>query len=133
MRRILVDTTFLVDRMRDPARVDELIFDTDDVAMAAVTVAELLVGVALGPRSERVGRRSLVEDAVSAIPVVNYDVTVASHHAALIAETRRSGRPRGGHDLIIAATARASRRTVLSSDGAAFGGLPGVASQIYPR
>ncbi|MEX2278502.1 MAG: PIN domain-containing protein [Acidimicrobiia bacterium] len=133
MRRILLDTTFLVDSMRDPARVDDLILDTDDVAMAAVTVAELLVGVVLGPDSEREARRAAIEEAMSAIPVVNYDLVAASHHAELMAATRRFGRPRGGHDLIIAATARASGRTVLSSDGAAFGGLPGVASVIYSR
>jgi tRNA(fMet)-specific endonuclease VapC len=132
VRRILLDTTFLVDSMRDPMRVDELIFDTDDVAMAAVSVAELLVGVAVSQRG-REARRRLVEEAMSAVPLLNYDLSVAAHHAVLMAATRRSGRPRGAHDLIIAATARASGRTVLSSDAAAFGDLPGVAAEVYQR
>jgi len=33
----------------------------------------------------------------------------------------------GAHDLIIAATARAGGRTVVTADAAAFAGLPGVA------
>jgi prevent-host-death family protein len=44
---------------------------------------------------------------------------------ALVA-VRRSGRPRGAHDLVIAATARASKRTVVTSDLTAFTDLPGV-------
>jgi tRNA(fMet)-specific endonuclease VapC len=40
----------------------------------------------------------------------------------------RSGRKRGAHDLIIAATAVATNRTVLTGDRKAqFGELPGVA------
>jgi tRNA(fMet)-specific endonuclease VapC len=41
---LLLDTTFLIDAERDAAVLDELIGDEDDVAVAAVTVAELLVG-----------------------------------------------------------------------------------------
>jgi predicted nucleic acid-binding protein len=43
---LLLDTTFLVDAERAGAELDALIADDDDVAIAAVTVAELLVGVA---------------------------------------------------------------------------------------
>src|SRR5262245_2318924 len=39
---------------------------------------------------------------------------VAAHHARLIAHVRRSGTPRGAHDLIIAAHAAETGRTVLS-------------------
>jgi tRNA(fMet)-specific endonuclease VapC len=41
---------------------------------------------------------------------------------------RRAGRPRGAHDLIIAATAAAAGRTVVTADRRAFDGLPGVAA-----
>ena len=53
----------------------------------------------------------------------------AAHHARLIAHARRSGRPRGAHDLIIAAHAVETDRIVVSRDAAArFGDLPGVAA-----
>ena len=60
------------------------------------------------------------------LPAQFDDLVVAEAHAELLAEVRSQGRPRGAHDLIIAATARASGRTVLSADGTAFSDLPGV-------
>ncbi len=39
---------------------------------------------------------------------------------------RKQGRPRSAHDLLIAATARATHRTVVSGDSSAFADLPGV-------
>jgi len=42
------------------------------------------------------------------VPVVDYTLEVAVQHAALLAHVRRVGRPVGAHDLIIAATARAT-------------------------
>ena len=55
-----------------------------------------------------------------------YNVEVARTHAALLAHVRRSGEPRGAHDLLIAATAAARRRAVLTADPLGFAGLPGV-------
>jgi len=51
---------------------------------------------------------------------------VARAHATLLAYARRSGRPRGAHDLIIAATALSRARTVVTADPEGFDGLPGV-------
>ena len=48
-------------------------------------------------------------------------------HAQLLAHVRRTGRPRGAHDLLIAATAAATGRTIVSDDTTAFEDLPGVA------
>jgi tRNA(fMet)-specific endonuclease VapC len=50
----------------------------------------------------------------------------AAAPATLLAAVRRSGRPRGAHDLIIAATAAASGRIILTADATGFNGLPGV-------
>jgi tRNA(fMet)-specific endonuclease VapC len=44
----------------------------------------------------------------------------------LLTAVRRAGRPRGAHDLIIAATALATARTVVSADLTGFDDLPGV-------
>ncbi len=55
----------------------------------------------------------------------------ASHHARLLAHTRRGGVPRQAHDLIIAAHAAQTGRTVVSRDATArFGNLPGVDAQV---
>ena len=126
MTRLLLDTTFLIDTERSGADLDEAIADEDDVAVAAVTIAELRVGALLADRRRKPTRTAYVDDIIATVPVLDYDLDVAEAHAELLAEVRSQGKPRGAHDLIIAATARASDRTVVSADAAAFRNLPGV-------
>jgi tRNA(fMet)-specific endonuclease VapC len=124
--RLLFDTTFLVDADRSRGDPDEVIDDGDDVAIAAVTIAELRVGALLGTRRQKAARSAYVDDVIATIPVLGYDVEVAEAHAELLLEVRSQEKPRGAHDLIIAATAKAFGRTVVSADVTAFRDLPGV-------
>jgi tRNA(fMet)-specific endonuclease VapC len=124
--RLLLDTTFLVDADRAGAHLDEVIDDGDDLAVAAVTIAELRVGALLADRKRKASRTAYVDDVIATIPVLDYDLRVAEAHAELLAEVRAQGKPRGAHDLIIAATAKAFGRTVVSADRGAFVDLPGV-------
>ena len=95
--------------------------------MAAVTAAELLVGVELADRRRRKARKRYVVALIRTIPIEPYDLDVARAHARLLAHTRRSGRPPGAHDLIIAATALARGRAVVTADASGFAELPGIA------
>jgi tRNA(fMet)-specific endonuclease VapC len=122
----LLDTTFLIDAERDANGMDDVVADDDDTAIAAVTVAELLVGAWLATRNRRAARQAFIDAIVSAVPVIAYDVRVARTHARLLVAARQSGRPRGAHDLLVAATAVASGRTVVTADPTGFEGLPGV-------
>lgn len=126
MSLLLLDTTFLVDADRGGRDLDETIDDEDDISIAAITVAELIVGVRLASPEQRQTRAAFVDEVVESIPVINYDSTVAREHAELLVAVRKQGRPRGAHDLLIAATARAADRTVVSADKEAFSALPGV-------
>jgi tRNA(fMet)-specific endonuclease VapC len=126
MSRVLLDTTFLVDAERAEPDLDEAIRDEDDVAIAAITVAELLVGVELATAKRRADRAGYVDDVIASIPIIPYDIRVAVEHAHLLASVRRAGRPRGAHDLLIAATARATDRIVVTADESAFVDLPDV-------
>lgn len=126
MSLLLLDTTFLIDAERGGLELDAAIDDEDDVAIAAVSIAEMLVGVELASARYRPRREAFVEDVVSSIPIVPYDLSIASHHAKLLAAVKKAGRPRGAHDLIIAATARSTSRKVVTADPAAFSDLPGV-------
>jgi tRNA(fMet)-specific endonuclease VapC len=123
---LLLDTTFLIDAERGAADLDGLIGDDDDVAIAAITLAELTVGVELAAARHRSQRRSYVDEIAVSLPILPYDQSVAVQHASLLVAVRKAGRPRGAHDLIIAATAAAAGRTVVSADRRAFDGLPGV-------
>ena len=126
MARLILDTTVFIDAERRGRRLDRLIADEDDVAIAAVTAAELLVGVELADDARRPVRAAFVRSVLDTVPIEDYDVQVARVHASLLAHVRRSGRPRGAHDLIIAATAAARDRLVVSTDATAFADLPGV-------
>lgn len=126
MTRLLFDTTFLIDAERTGDDLDEVIHDDDDIAIAAVTIAELRVGALLADRRRKASRGAYVEDIVATIPVIDYDSDVAEAHAELLVEVRAQGSPRGAHDLIIAATAKASDRTIVTADRTAFRDLSGV-------
>jgi tRNA(fMet)-specific endonuclease VapC len=131
LSRLLLDTTFLVGADRSKASLDELIADDDEVAIAAITIAELLVGVLLAGEAHRADRQQFVDEVEESIPTVEYDVTVAAAHAELLVAVRRQGRPRGAHDLIIAATANATQREVVTADTSAYEDLPGVSVRSH--
>jgi tRNA(fMet)-specific endonuclease VapC len=116
----------LVDAERGGDSLGDAIDDGDDVAIAAITVAELRVGVQLAKWRQRDQRERFVAAILDAVSIEPYDLDVAEAHAVLLAHVRRTGTPRGAHDLIIAATARARERQVVSSDQAGFVELPGV-------
>ena len=64
---------------------------------------------------------------MSAVEVLDYTQATAAHHGRLLAHVRRSGTPRGAHDLIIAAHAAQTGRTIMSRDAKTrFDDLPGV-------
>lgn len=123
----------LIDAEREGvAALEALVGDADDVAIAAITVAELRVGVELADAGRQAGRAAFFEALLGAVSVEDYDVDVARAHGALLAHTRRAGRPRGAHDLIVAATARARRREVVSADAEGFAELPEVVLRRTP-
>ena len=131
MNRILLDTTYLIDAERSGGGLDETIDDEDDVAIAAVSVAELRVGALLASGKRRESRLAFVDDVIQSIPIVNYDLEVADSHAELLVAVRSQGKPRGAHDLIIAATALATDRLIVTADQGAFVDLPGITMQLH--
>lgn len=133
MARLILDTGVLVAGVRGRIDMEELA-DTDDLALPAVAVAEYLSGTLLDDDPDRAAaQRVFLDEVLQVLPVHDYDHDVATHHAALLAYVRRTGSARGGHDLIIAATARATRRTVLTTDrNARFGDLPEVSAYVIP-
>ncbi|HEX6237598.1 MAG TPA: PIN domain-containing protein [Acidimicrobiales bacterium] len=133
MNRLLLDTTFLIDAERSGEELNGAFADDDDVAIAAATLAEIRVGALLARGRRSAARAAFVDDVAATVPIVGYDTDVAEAHAVLLAAVRRQGRPRGAHDLIIAATARATRRTVITADSDAFAELPGVAARSHQR
>lgn len=126
MARLILDTNALIQLDRDGAGVAQ-ISDSDDLAIAAITLAELRHGVLAADAIRRQAREQFVEDVEESIEVLQYTRSTAAEHAALLDHVRRAGKPRGAHDLIIAAHARQTGRRVVSLDvKARFSDLPGV-------
>ncbi|MDP9799917.1 putative nucleic acid-binding protein [Catenuloplanes nepalensis] len=125
-RRLILDTNVLIAYER--GKIARAAFDDDELAVAAVTIAEYRVGIELADTAARAADRARALAAiVSSVDVLEYTEATAAHHARLIAHVRRSGTPRGAHDLIIAAHASETGRTVITSDAQArFGDLPSV-------
>jgi tRNA(fMet)-specific endonuclease VapC len=130
LERLIVDTGVLVALERGRTPSADAIPDDADVAIAAITASELLVGVELADECHAARRRAMVDAVLGVFDVLPFDLTTARHHAALLAYARQDGRPRGAHDLLIAATARATSRLVLTTDRRAFLDLPAVTHRV---
>lgn len=126
-RRLIVDTGVLVAAERSRRSLSLDVSSDDDIVMSSITVAELQAGVELASDERRQAREQFVVNVVASLPVEPYGSRAALAHARLLAHVHRSGRHRGAHDLIIAATALATGRIILTTDRRArFDDLPGV-------
>ena len=125
-RRLILDTNVLIAYER--GTIDRAALDEDELAIASVSVAEYRIGIELADTPGRAAERARALAAItSVIDVLDYTPATAAHHGRLLAHVRRSGTPRGAHDLIIAAHAAESERTVVTRDAKArFNDLPGV-------
>lgn len=131
MARLILDTGAVIAGVRGSLDLAALA-DADDVALPAVAVAEYLAGTLLDPDPARAAaQRAFLDEVLQVLPVHDYDRAVAEHHAALLAHVQRSGGRRGAHDLIIAATALATDRILVTTDTRArFAELPGVTVRV---
>ena len=125
-RRLILDTNVLIAYERQT--INRAALDDDELAIASVSVAEYRVGIELADTPELAAERARALAAItSVIDVLDYTAITAAQHGQLLAHVRKSGTPRGAHDLIIAAHAAETGRTVVSRDAKArVSDLPGV-------
>lgn len=125
----LIDASVLIAAERGGLDLDALLQVEGDVelAISAVTAAELLHGVHRSPRGGRRARReAFVERLLEHLPVVAFDLVAARLHARVWAELAAAGRSVGERDLLIAATAMARGFTVATRDERSFPKIPGL-------
>jgi len=132
--RLILDTGVVIAGVRSNLDVSALA-DTDDVAIPAVAVAEYLAGTLLDTDPGRAAaQRAFLDEVLQVLPIHEYNRVVADHHAALLAHVQRTGSKRGAHHLIIAATARATDRIVLTTDERArLEELPEVSTRLVTQ
>ena len=127
-RRLILDTNVVIAYER--GTIDRSALDDDELAIAAVSVAEYRVGIEMADTAERAADRARALAVItSAVEVLDYTQATATHHGRLLAHVRRTGAPRAAHDLIIAAHGAETGRIILSRDAKArFSELPGVSA-----
>ncbi len=79
---------------------------TEEIEIAAITVAELWHGVERAGDEHRPRRQAYLETVFALLPVVSYTDEIAREHAQIWAELEKAGLMTGYYDLIVAATAR---------------------------
>lgn len=129
-RRVILDTGVLIALERGSLDVD-IVLGADDAVIAAITAMELLSGVERADDKHRQARAIHVEALLASLPIENYDLAVARMHAQLAVEAMKSGKTRSSYDMMIAATAAATNRILLTTDASAeFDQLTGVRTQV---
>jgi tRNA(fMet)-specific endonuclease VapC len=125
----LIDSSVLIDIERgsfDLERVPEDVGDTD-IAMSAVTAAELLHGVHRASKGRiRSRREAFVERLLEAWPVLPFDLIAARIHSKLWGELAAKGISIGAYDLMIGATAIANGLQLVTRDKRSFPKIPGL-------
>ena len=129
-RRVILDTGVLISIERGKLGIDAVL-GADDAAIATITAMELLVGVERADDARRAARAAHVEALLSSLPIEPYDLGVARIHARLAVEAMSKGKPRSAYDMMIAATAAATNRVLLTTDASAgFGDLSEVRAEV---
>jgi tRNA(fMet)-specific endonuclease VapC len=129
-RRIILDTGTIIAIERGSIDVDAVL-GADDAAIASVTAMELLVGVERANEARKQARSVRVEAVLASLPIEDYTIGVARIHARLAVQAMSTGKQRSAYDLMIAATAAATNRILLTTDAKAeFNQLAGVRSEL---
>ncbi len=123
----LIDTSVIIALERWGRTLPDLaaLLPDEPIALASVTVSELLVGVHRANTPERrLQRERFVEAVLLRVPVLPFDVVDARVHARLWADLAEAGRLIGPHDLLIAATAVAHGYAIVSENVREFSRIP---------
>lgn len=126
MTKVLLDTNVFVALERGKLDLESATEPGDvDVALSVVTVAELGYGVERADDAHREQRRRFLQRAIKTFEIVDYTVPVALVHARLAAATNARGLMRARPDLMIAAAAVHTGRTLITADQG-FEPVPGL-------
>ena len=96
----------------------------DDFGISAITVAELWFGAAKSSRPQQT--RSSVDAFLKPFEVLPFAGEAAEEYAEIRLQLERVGRPIGERDLLIAATAKSRRLTVVTHNVREFARVSGL-------
>ena len=118
------NTCIFLMKLREPVTGRVKLLGPDDLAISAITCAELWFGAA---KSQHPQRSRAAQDAfLEPFRIVDFDTKAADRYAAVRAHLARAGRQIGDRDLMIAAIALANRMAVVTSNAAEFARVRGL-------
>jgi len=130
---LIIDTNVFIDAENNRLDLSQIsALQNQTVYIAAVTVSELLAGVALAKTAdEKINRHAFVENILNAVPVLDFDTEVARIYAELYAHalstaTQNKRQKLNAHDLQITATALVYGHQILSANSKDFKDIPGI-------
>ena len=132
MARLILDSSVLVAGHRGEGLAGLVAEHEEDVAIAAVTVAELRTGTHRGHATRADQRGRWLDGLLTFLDVEPYDRRVAEVHARLLADMAGASTPTGAHDLMIAATAIATDRVLVTFDQRSVDGIAGLQVRTAP-
>lgn len=124
--RYLLDTNTLIYFFRGQGRVAERLFGTptSEVALSAITLFELRVGIAKSSSPHK--RLRQLDEVLSVIAVVPFADHEARHAAEIRATLEKKGMPIGPMDTLIAGTAKCHGATPVTRNVAELGRVEGL-------
>lgn len=116
MLRYMLDTNLCIHVMRRPDSpvAEKFKANAGALCISTVTLHELIHGVERSQRPEF--QRSLVEDMVSRLAVLDFDDVAAQHSGGIHATLAKAGKIIGAYDMLIAGHARSLALTVITSN-----------------
>jgi tRNA(fMet)-specific endonuclease VapC len=124
--KVLLDTDMVSYLMRDQShRLRRRLnyFSAGDVAMSAITAAELLYGVG---RRDSSRNRQVLDRFMSLLVVAAFDAGAAAVYGEIRVALERRGTPIGAHDMLIAAHAIALDVPLVTHNAREFRRVPGL-------
>ena len=121
--RYMLDTNIVSEMIRNPAgrAAQRARAAAESVCISVIVAAELRYGCAKKGSPQLLRR---VEEFLSEVPVLPFDVPADSEYGGIRAELEAAGRPIGSNDMLIAAHARALAATVVTANAGEFRRVP---------
>jgi tRNA(fMet)-specific endonuclease VapC len=131
MLKYLLDTNIVIYVMKRKPLEALKVFNKNAsrMAISTITLAELIYGAEKSKQVEK--NLNTIEDFISHLEVLPYDINATQHYGQIKAFLERSGKPIGVNDIYIAAHARSHGLTLVTNNLAEFKRVPNLALENW--
>lgn len=131
MLKYLLDTNIIIYVMKRKPLEALKVFNKNAsrMAISTITLAELIYGAEKSKQVEK--NLNTIEDFISHLEVLPYDINATQHYGQIKAFLERSGKPIGVNDIHIAAHARSHGLTLVTNNLAEFKRVPNLALENW--